>query len=245
MHLVSENLDSSVTLLTSVAGVVTFSAACYGARHQLKSQQVPGLLAMTGFVFIAQMLNCSMGLGFSGHFMGAALLAILFGPWAAMLSMAAVLTAQTAFLGDGSLSTLGANFLNMGVVTSWVAHLMFRLLQGRRSVQLDSGQLFATGLAAYASSLAAAGSLAFISGGSVSALLTNFAVIGLFELALSLLLFAACAHSVRDTRPSAMCSFTLKPIVCACLLALLLAPFSSQLPDALDSVLEKSMAVVK
>ena len=245
MHLVSENLDTSVTLLTGLAGVVALSAACYDARSTLKREQVPALMAMTGFVLIAQMVNCSMGLGFSGHFLGAGLLAILFGPCAAMLSMAAVLTGQAAFFGDGSMSTLGANFLNMGVVAPWAAHFVFRLLQGRRSVQLDAGQFVATGVAAYASTLAAAGSLALIAGSSATEMLGNFAVIGLFEVALSLVLFALCAHSVRDTRSSAMCSFTLKPIVCACLLALCLAPFSSQLPDGLESVLAAPVAVVK
>ena len=243
MHLVSENLDTSVTLLTSLAGVVTVSAACYGVRHQLKSKQVPALLAMTGFIFIAQMVNCSMSLGFSGHFLGAALLAVMFGPFAAMLSMAAVLTGQAALLGDGSMSTLGANFLTMGVVAPWAAHVIFRSCQGRRQLMADSGQLFAMGLAAYGSMIAATVSMSYMLGGQLIVLLSTHAVIGVFEVAVSLAVFTTCALCVQSEHSSMRRGMRLIPIAAACALCICLAPFSSQLPDGLEHILGASVAM--
>lgn len=244
MHLVSESLPVSVSLLTSVAGVASLGVACYGVRRELSTQQVPAFCAMTGFVFIAQMVNCSTGLGFSGHLLGAALLAVLFGPFAAMLSMATVLTGQAAFLEDGSMSTLGANFLNMGVVAPWVAHLVFRSLQGRRQLMADAGQLFALGLASYASVIAATLSMSYMFGGQWMGLLSTHAVIGVFEVVVSLAVFAACALNAQAAPLGARRGLRLAPIAVACALFCCFAPFSSQLPDGLESVLEAPIAVI-
>jgi len=244
MHLVSESLPTSVSLLTSVAGVASLGVACYGARRELSSRQVPAFFAMTGFVFIAQLVNCSTGLGFSGHLLGAALLAVLFGPFAAMLSMAAVLSGQMALLGDGSLSTLGANFLSMGVVAPWAAHLIFRSLQGRRQLMADSGQLFAMGLASYGSVIAATVSISYMIGGQALGLLGTHAVIGVFEVVISLVVFTACARAVEYDHSSARRGLRLMPIAVACTLFCCFAPFSSQLPDGLEHVLEASVAVI-
>ena len=141
MHLIQGSLDSSTTLLTSGAGVIALGSVFYGLRHQLYVKQIPSLLALSCLVFLAQMINYPTGFGFSIHLVGASLLAILFGPFAAMLSMASILILQAGFLGDGSYATLGANFLNMGVVAPWVAYGLFRLMQGRRFPQMDAGQL--------------------------------------------------------------------------------------------------------
>lgn len=244
MHLVADSIPTSLSLLTSVAGIASLGAACYGVRNELNRQQIPTFVALTGFVFIAQMVNCATGLGFSGHLLGAALLAVLLGPCAAMLSMAVVLSGQVALLGDGALSTLGANFLTMGVVAPWAAHLIFRSLQGRRQLLADGAQVFAMGLAAYGSMIAATVSISYLLGGQMSGLLSTHAVIGLFEVAASLAVFVACARSTQSAHLSARRSDSLTPIALACVLAICLAPFSSQLPDGLEHALETSVAVI-
>ena len=54
--------------------------------------------------------------GTSGHFLGAALAAILLGPWLASLVMAVVLGMQAFVFADGGITALGANVFNMGVI---------------------------------------------------------------------------------------------------------------------------------
>ena len=54
--------------------------------------------------------------GTSGHFLGAALAAVLLGPWLASLVLAVVLVAQAFVFADGGITALGANVLNMGVL---------------------------------------------------------------------------------------------------------------------------------
>jgi len=68
------------------------------------------------FVFAAQMLNFPVAGGTSGHFLGAALAAVLLGPWLACLVLAVVLAAQAFVFADGGITALGANVLNMGVI---------------------------------------------------------------------------------------------------------------------------------
>ena len=244
MHLFQGTLDFSTTLITSAAGLMTFGAACLGARRELRAKQLPALLAMTSFVFTAQMVNCSTGFGFSGHLLGAGLLAILFGPWSAMLSMGLVLTVQATFLGDGSLSTLGANFLNMGVVAPCVAYAVFRLLQGRRSPQLDVAQCTALALASLLSTLVAAISLGVLSGLPMSAVLPPFLAIGLIEAIFSVGVFAICVRGLEAATSQAR-HYMLRPIVAVCVLALCFIPLSSKQPDGLEFALSTAVPATK
>ncbi len=235
MHLVEGTLESSTVLFTSAAGLLAFGVACYGARREMSARHLPSLVAMTGFVFAAQMVNCATGFGFSGHLVGAALLAILFGPCAAMLSMAVVLSAQVAFMGDGSWSTLGANFMNMGVVAPWLAYGVFRMLQGRRSPQLDAAQCAALTLASYASILGAAVSLSFMAELPLRSMLSSHALIGVIEAVLGVGVFSVCVRGVR-ARVGMARQYALKPIVAVCLLALCVLPWSSKQPDGFEHV---------
>ena len=77
---------------------------------------MPLLGVTAAFVFAAQMLNFPVAGGTSGHFLGAALAAILLGPWLACLVLAVVLVVQAFVFADGGITALGANILNMGVI---------------------------------------------------------------------------------------------------------------------------------
>ena len=74
------------------------------------------------FIFAAQMINVPIpGTGASGHLVGALLLCMLLGPARAYLTLAAVLVIQALLFGDGGLMALGANLLNMGAFTCFIA----------------------------------------------------------------------------------------------------------------------------
>ena len=88
-----------------------------GARAvELDERRVPLLGVTAAFVFAAQMLNFPVAGGTSGHFLGAALAAILLGPWLAGLVLSVVLVVQAFVFADGGITALGANVLNMGVI---------------------------------------------------------------------------------------------------------------------------------
>jgi cobalt/nickel transport system permease protein len=74
------------------------------------------LVISSAFVFAAQMINFPILYGTSGHLVGGTFLAVLLGPYAAILSMTIVLMMQALFFADGGLSTFGANVFNMAVI---------------------------------------------------------------------------------------------------------------------------------
>ncbi|UCG55198.1 MAG: energy-coupling factor ABC transporter permease [Dehalococcoidia bacterium] len=96
------------------------------AREKIGEKHIPMMGILAAFVFVAQMLNFPVVGGTSGHIVGAALVAILLGPWAAVIIMSVVLIAQSFIFQDGGLLALGANILNMGIIASLGAYYIYR-----------------------------------------------------------------------------------------------------------------------
>jgi cobalt/nickel transport system permease protein len=140
MHIPDGFLSPEVAGATAVVSAAAVGYGLKTASDTLDERRVP-LLGVTGaFIFAAQMLNFPVAGGTSGHFLGAALAAILLGPWLACLTIAVVLTLQAFVFADGGITALGANILNMGVIGALlVGALMLgtrRALPKSRSVLL-------------------------------------------------------------------------------------------------------------
>ncbi len=130
MH-IPDGFLNITTLITT--GAISAGAVAIGVRvsgKTLKDKQVPLMGVTAAFIFAAQMLNFPIAGGTSGHFMGAALAAILLGPWAGVLIMSCVLIAQCLIFQDGGLLALGANILNMGIMGSFGSFAIYKLLTG-------------------------------------------------------------------------------------------------------------------
>jgi cobalt/nickel transport system permease protein len=129
MHIPDGFLSTEVALACAVPAAAAVGVGLRRASRNLDERRVP-LLGVTGaFVFAAQMLNFPVAGGTSGHFLGAALAAILLGPWLACLTLAVVLGVQAFVFADGGITALGANVLNMGVIG---ALLVGGLMHGAR-----------------------------------------------------------------------------------------------------------------
>jgi cobalt/nickel transport system permease protein len=116
MHIPDGFLSNDVAAAVAIPAV---AAVAYGLRRaevELDDRRVPLLGVTAAFVFAAQMLNFPVAGGTSGHFLGAALAAILLGPWLACVVMSVVLVTQSFVFADGGVTALGANVLNMGVI---------------------------------------------------------------------------------------------------------------------------------
>ncbi|HEX6018198.1 MAG TPA: energy-coupling factor ABC transporter permease [Burkholderiaceae bacterium] len=117
MHLSSEMVSPTVA---GVSGLVAAAALGQSARHvraNANDRTLGNMAALGALVFALQMVNVAIpGTGSSGHFGGGVLLAMMLGPHAGLLVMAAVLAVQALLLGDGGVAALGANLVNLGVV---------------------------------------------------------------------------------------------------------------------------------
>ncbi len=116
MHIPDGFLANEVALACAVPAIAAVGYGLRRAEVDLDDRRVPLLGVTAAFVFAAQMLNFPVAGGTSGHFLGAALAAVLLGPWLASLVLAVVLFAQAFVFADGGITALGANVFNMGVI---------------------------------------------------------------------------------------------------------------------------------
>ena len=116
MHIPDGFLSTGVAAACWVPTVAVLAVAVRRTNGRLDERRIPLLGVTAAFVFAAQMLNFPVAGGTSGHFLGAALAAVLLGPWLACLVMAVVISTQAFFFADGGVTALGANILNMGIV---------------------------------------------------------------------------------------------------------------------------------
>jgi cobalt/nickel transport system permease protein len=160
MHIPDGFLSNEVAAATAVPAITAVAYGLRKARASLDERRVPLLGVTAAFIFAVQMLNFPVAGGTSGHLLGAALAAILLGPWLACVVMAVVLTAQAFVFADGGITALGANVLNMGVIGALAVGFgmvaAVRLLPPGRAVYLataGAGAWLAVMLGALATSL--------------------------------------------------------------------------------------------
>jgi cobalt/nickel transport system permease protein len=102
---------------------------------QTYNRSIAALLAISAaFVFAAQMINFPIAFGTSGHLVGGTFLAVLLGPWAAILSMTLVLGMQAAFFADGGIIAFGMNTFNMAIIGS-LSFFFIKLLTRKNKSQ--------------------------------------------------------------------------------------------------------------
>jgi cobalt/nickel transport system permease protein len=97
-------------------------------RKVLTTRTVPVLALFAAFSFVLMMFNIPIPGGTSAHAIGGTLLAIVVGPWAAVLGVSVALGIQALFFGDGGLMTFGANSFNMAIVLPLVGYFIYKVI---------------------------------------------------------------------------------------------------------------------
>lgn len=207
MHMSDGIIDAPTSIVCGVVAVVAMAVAAAMARRDLDERTAPAAGLVAAILLATQLINFPVLPWVSGHLLGAALAAILVGPWAGALCVAVVLAAQALISADGGLSALGANVTNMAVAAT-AAGLLVALALRRLAVRSHRwlvGIAFGSALVATA---AAAGSLilqyavggdAGIGVGSVAwAVLGVHALIGVGEALITALTVGAVARVRPD-----------------------------------------------
>ncbi len=117
-------------------------------KKTLQAAQIPLLALSAAFSFVIMMFNVPIPGGTTGHATGATLVAILIGPWAAVIAVSIALVIQALVFGDGGITALGANCFNMAFAEVLVGYAVFRLIAGRREAAATKGRRFLIGGAA-------------------------------------------------------------------------------------------------
>lgn len=133
MHIPDGFLATPVWATLDVAAAPAVGYLARRAQQGLEQSKVPLLGVMGAFVFAAQMINFPVGMGTSGHLVGAALLAYTLGPAAAGVVLTAILAVQALVFQDGGVLALGANVINMAIAGMLAGYLpMYLWGAGRR-----------------------------------------------------------------------------------------------------------------
>ncbi|MBE3117016.1 energy-coupling factor ABC transporter permease [Candidatus Bathyarchaeota archaeon] len=107
------------------------------------TRSITALLAISSaFIFAAQMINFPIVLGTSGHLVGGTFLAVLLGPYAAILSMTLVLTMQATFFADGGIVAFGMNLFNMAIIGGLSFFLVKLLTRSNKSTKRFISSVF-------------------------------------------------------------------------------------------------------
>ncbi len=150
LHIPDGFIDVPTSALFGFLTVILLALALRRAKGQLDDRVAPMAGLASVFIFAMQMLNFPVAAGTSGHLVGAAIGAVLIGPWAAALALTVVLAVQALFFADGGLIALGLNVFNLAFVAVFVAWGVFLILKKVLPAN-KTGLLIATGIGAFVS----------------------------------------------------------------------------------------------
>ncbi|MHB1652873.1 MAG: cobalt transporter CbiM [Desulfitobacteriaceae bacterium] len=134
MHIPDGYLSPQTDAVLGLVSALTAAGAAYRTSKTVRGKYTPLISIGAAFSFTIMMFNIPIPDGTTAHAVGGTLLAILLGPWAAMIGISIALIIQALFFGDGGILALGANIFNMGVVLPFVSYFVYRLLAGRSAV---------------------------------------------------------------------------------------------------------------
>jgi cobalt/nickel transport system permease protein len=126
MHIPDGYLTSYVFIPAFIITII-FWAICF-RKVKLTEKQVPIMGLLTALFFAAMMMNWPVVGGTTAHLLGGASMGLILGPAAGGISVTVILVLQAFLFGDGGLTTLGANVLNMGIIGVLVPCAIFLVL---------------------------------------------------------------------------------------------------------------------
>ncbi|MDQ1480648.1 MAG: cobalt/nickel transport system permease protein, partial [Actinomycetota bacterium] len=148
MHIPDGYLSPQSCGALGAAMVPAWTIAGRRVRKVVKSRYVPLVAIGAAYSFLVMMFNVPIPDGTTAHAIGGVLIAVVLGPWAAVIAVSIALLIQALFFGDGGLLAYGANAFNMALVMPLVGYGVYRALS--RNVSLTSPRRpFAAGLGAY------------------------------------------------------------------------------------------------
>jgi cobalamin biosynthesis protein CbiM len=132
----------------AVPTIPVWAVATQRVKKVLNNRTVPLLAIFSALSFTIMMFNVPVPGGTTAHGVGGTLIAVVLGPWAAVIAVSTALILQALFFGDGGVLAIFANCLNMGIVLPFVGYATYRLLAAGSPV-LSTRRAVAAGIGAY------------------------------------------------------------------------------------------------
>src|SRR5215210_286517 len=149
MHIPDGCLSPATCATLGAAMVPVWTVASKRVERVLQSRYVPLVALGAAYSFLVMMLNVPIPDGTTAHGVGAVLIAVVLGPWAAVIAVSIALLTQALFFGDGGVLAYGANAFNMAFVMPMAGYGVYRVLAGRSALTAPR-RAWAAALGAYA-----------------------------------------------------------------------------------------------
>jgi cobalt/nickel transport system permease protein len=148
MHIPDGYLSPETCAGFGAVMIPVWTTAARRVNKIVKSRSVPLLGIGAAYCFLVMMFNVPIPDGTTAHAVGAVLVAVLLGPWAAVVAVSSALAIQALFFGDGGVLAFGANCFNMAVVMPAVGYGVYLTLT--RHVSITSPRrAWAAGIGGY------------------------------------------------------------------------------------------------
>ena len=136
MHMPENYLSPSTCIVLDIIFVVLLVVAIKKTHAKIPRERIPLLGFAAAISCLVMMVDLPISGGTSAHAVCAVIIAILFGPWAAVVAVTAALLVQTVLFGNGGLLCLGANAFVMAFILPFVGYGIYwifsRLIKGLR-----------------------------------------------------------------------------------------------------------------
>ncbi len=130
MHIPDGYLSPATAAVAYGIAMPFWYQASRRVQETLRSQSAPLIALFAAFSFTVQMLNVPIPGGTTAHAVGGTLIAVVLGPWAAVVGVSTALVIQALFFGDGGITAIGANCFNMAIALPLTGYATYRLLAG-------------------------------------------------------------------------------------------------------------------
>ena len=194
MHIPDGFIPIEQCLIYYVILIVALYFAVRWARSNLDEKRIPLMAVLAAGIFAIMSMNMPIAAGTSGHMVGGALVAIVFlAPEAAVLVFTVVLLVQALIFGDGGITALGANVLNMAIIGGFVGLYTFKGLNRfiGKYAAAGVGAWLATVIAALACAIEMGIAGQFPMNIGIASMVTYHVFIGIIEAVLTVIVLVA------------------------------------------------------
>jgi cobalt/nickel transport system permease protein len=131
VHIPDGYLSPQTCATAFAVAVPAWAVAARRVTRAVKTRNIPLLAVLSALSFLVMMFNIPIPDGTTAHAVGAAIIALCLGPWAAVIAVSVALLFQALLFGDGGVLAFGANVVNMAIIMPFVAYGVYKLIAGR------------------------------------------------------------------------------------------------------------------
>lgn len=144
MHIPDGYLSGEAAAAGAVVAAGSLAVCVRKAREQTRERDLPVAGMIAAFFVVADTPIFPVTVGTDGHLLGGTLAVALLGPWLGAITMTVVTVIEALALGDGGISTLGLNVIDLALIPAFVGYPLIlglrRLLPNSlRGLSLDCG----------------------------------------------------------------------------------------------------------